>query len=67
MGRREGISETPYRGIVEALNSITNSLNKINSRLIVCQSALNTQTKYLELITRKYSKKLYKKNFGKKK
>ena len=65
MGRRIGISETPYTGIVEALNNVTTALNKIDFNLIYIRTAINLQTKYLELLTRKFSKKLFKRYFGK--
>lgn len=67
MGRTEGISEIPYRGIVEQLKNISSEMIELNRSLQSIRSATNLQTQYLELITRKYNKKLFKKYFGKKK
>ncbi|KKL03979.1 hypothetical protein LCGC14_2620660 [marine sediment metagenome] len=60
MPRKIGISTIPYTEIVNALNSIKDELSMI-------KEASNVQTKYLELLTRKYSKKLFKRYFGRKK
>ena len=61
---RAGISEIPYRGIVEQLKNISSELHSI-------RETGDLQTKYLELITqiitKKYNKKLFKKYFGRKK
>lgn len=55
---REGISETLYRGIAEQLKNISSNLIELNGNL-------RTQTKYLEIITRKYGgKKLFKRYFS---
>lgn len=65
MGRAKGISETPYRGIVEALDSITTTLNLIHHDLQDIRSTIYLQTQYLEIIGRKINKKGFKKYFGK--
>ncbi len=64
MGRRTGISETPYLGIVEQLKSISSEMIEFNRHLAQIQSATNLQAQYLAVITRKYHKKGFKKIKG---
>jgi methyl-accepting chemotaxis protein len=56
-----------YREITEAINDLTREIGEINNHISSIRSAINLQTQYLELITRKYNKKLFKRYFGKKK
>jgi len=64
---RLNVSGTPYEGIVKAINNISRELIELNNNIQSIRSATNLQTQYLELITRKYCKKLFKRYFGKKK
>ena len=67
MGRTIGVSEMPYRSIVEALNNITKELIIINRSLTQSNIYANQTRFLLDGITRKINKRWYKKNFGIKK
>jgi hypothetical protein len=61
---RSGFSETPYRGIVEALKNISSEMIELNRTLNSIRNATNLQAQYLAVITKKYHKKGFKKIKG---